>query len=328
MTDVNGDGKLDVALIALQDSFGTVYIGTALGNGNGTFQPAVLQSGSGVNESAFRISDDIDVADVNGDSRPDVVVTNYASNDLSVFVTNADATLQPHQRYGAGYGPRVSALGDFDRDGRIDIATAYAITTFGLQDGMGILRNIRAPSAPTVQAAVSRKLHNSIAFDVPLNLTGTPAVEPRRGSGANSDMHQLVITFSAPVTVGSVSASGGVNAVLSGSGNTVIVDLTNVANALNLTVSLNNVSSGGPAVNLTVPVSFLVGDSNGDRTVNAADALQVRNRSGQAADATNFRSDVNTDGFVNTADTLLVRNRSGSSLGTVEPSPESAVRQP
>ena len=58
-------------------------------------------------------------------------------------------------------------------------------------------------------------------------------------------------------------------------------------------------------------MGVLVGDTNGDRFVNAGDALQTRNRSGQATDATNFRSDVNTDGFVNSGDTLIVRANSG-----------------
>ena len=39
------------------------------------------------------------------------------------------------------------------------------------------------------------------------------------------------------------------------------------------------------------------------------DALQTRNRSGQATDETNFRSDVNADGFVNSGDTTVVRGR-------------------
>ncbi len=48
--------------------------------------------------------------------------------------------------------------------------------------------------------------------------------------------------------------------------------------------------------------------------VNAGDALQTRNRSGQATDTTNFRSDVNADGFVNSGDTTAVRARSGATL--------------
>ena len=38
MADFNGDGLLDLGMIMQQPSFGTDLIGTALGNGNGTFQ--------------------------------------------------------------------------------------------------------------------------------------------------------------------------------------------------------------------------------------------------------------------------------------------------
>ncbi len=61
-------------------------------------------------------------------------------------------------------------------------------------------------------------------------------------------------------------------------------------------------------------MGVLVGDTNGDRSVNAGDSLQTRSRSGQATEAINFRSDVNADGFVNSGDTLLVRSRAGSAL--------------
>ena len=56
------------------------------------------------------------------------------------------------------------------------------------------------------------------------------------------------------------------------------------------------------------------GDTTGDKFVNSGDALQTRNRSGQATDAINFRSDVNVDGFVNSGDSFIVRSRSGTFL--------------
>jgi hypothetical protein len=58
-------------------------------------------------------------------------------------------------------------------------------------------------------------------------------------------------------------------------------------------------------------MDVLLGDSNGDLSVNSADAQQTRNRSGQLVDTTNFRSDVNVDGVVNSADATVVRRQSG-----------------
>jgi len=92
------------------------------------------------------------------------------------------------------------------------------------------------------------------------------------------------------------------------------VNLTGVTNAQTTTVSLTNVTDGFGQVlpNASASASFLVGDTNGDRFVNAGDTIQTRNRSGQSTDATNFRSDANVDGFVNSGDSFLVRLRSGT----------------
>ncbi len=98
------------------------------------------------------------------------------------------------------------------------------------------------------------------------------------------------------------------------SGNTITVDLTGVTNAQVITVGLNCVSDGVNSGNMTINMGVLVGDTNDNGFVNAGDVLQTRNRSGQATDPTNFRSDVNADGFINAADTLSVRSRSGTSL--------------
>jgi hypothetical protein len=46
--------------------------------------------------------------------------------------------------------------------------------------------------------------------------------------------------------------------------------------------------------------------------LNSGDAIQTRGRSGQPADATNFRSDINADGSINSGDTLLVRANAGA----------------
>jgi hypothetical protein len=67
---------------------------------------------------------------------------------------------------------------------------------------------------------------------------------------------------------------------------------------------------------LTLPMSVLIGDSNADAIVNAADALQTRSRAGEAVTAANFRSDVNVDAVINSGDVISVRSRSGSSISS------------
>lgn len=148
MADFDGDGLLDVGMIMQQPSFGTDLIGTALGNGNGTFQAVRTQTGSSVFEN-LRISNDLEPGDVNGDGTPDLVVFNYASNDVSVFIVNPDGSLRPHQRYGIGNTPILGTVADFYGDGRIDIAAAIGLPPSGLHNAIVLLRNVGGLPQPT-----------------------------------------------------------------------------------------------------------------------------------------------------------------------------------
>ena len=50
--------------------------------------------------------------------------------------------------------------------------------------------------APTLQSAVSRKVHGATPYDIPLPLTGNPGVECRSGGVSNN--YQIVLTFPTP----------------------------------------------------------------------------------------------------------------------------------
>ncbi|MGH8101191.1 MAG: dockerin type I domain-containing protein, partial [Chthoniobacterales bacterium] len=81
-------------------------------------------------------------------------------------------------------------------------------------------------------------------------------------------------------------------------------------------VQINGVNGAAdaPAINFDIPMSILIGDTNANRTVNAADVAQTKGRLGQAVNATNFRSDVNANGSINAADTAIIKQKSGTSL--------------
>jgi hypothetical protein len=180
------------------------------------------------------------------------------------------------------------------------------------------------PSTPIVQSAVSRKTHgNAGTFDVNLPLSGTPGIECRRG-GATND-YTIVVTFLANVSVsgnpqatitsgeGRIGSGGAGNggAVVT-SGNIVTIPLTNIANAQSISVTLNNVNG---STNVTMPMRILIGDVNGNGSVNATDVTQTKINSGQTTDATNFRSDVNASSAINASDVSMVK----SMVGTAAP---------
>ncbi len=131
-----------------------------------------------------------------------------------------------------------------------------------------------APGGITAVGAVSRKTHGSAGdWDVDLPLSGPPGIECRKGQGANADDHRMVITFANPVTINGnpqaavTSGTGQVDAV-NINGSVVTVDLSGVANAQTIVVTLFSVSDGTNTGDVSIPMGVLLGDTNANRPVN------------------------------------------------------------
>lgn len=220
-----------------------------------------------------------------------------------------------------GY-PNQNKMGDYitivsDNTGG-DVAYA---ATFNQEEDVYFVRV--GPPAPVAQSAVSRKTHGTAGtFDVDLPLTGTPGVEPRTG-GATHD-YQLIVTFPTTVSVtGNPQAqvtsgtgqvgSGGVSngGMVTVNGSTVTVPLTNVANAQTINVTLFGVNRSG---NVVIPMSKLIGDVNGNRSVNAGDVSLAKARVGQAVGAATFRADTNANGTINSTDVSVVKANVGTGM--------------
>jgi hypothetical protein len=184
------------------------------------------------------------------------------------------------------------------------------------------------PALPVISIG-SRKPHGTTGpFEI--SLEGATLGVECRSSGGN---HTIVFRFvHALSSVGGVSFSGAGSVSSSGVGaepSEYVVNLAETGNAQVVHVSLTNVTdtAGNQSDNITVSMGVLIGDTNGDGFVNSGDATQTRNRSGQATDATNFRSDYNTDGVVNAGDATTVRARSGTSISQAFGSEESKTGQ-
>jgi hypothetical protein len=173
----------------------------------------------------------------------------------------------------------------------------------------------KSTSPVTPLSAVSRKTHGSGGtYDIQLPLTGPAGTECRAPGGSAS--HQVVITFSRTVTFTGASLTAGSGAVATkGSGTSIVtVDLSNVANAQRLVITLFNVNDGTTSNNVNIPMSVLAGDTDGNGVVNSSDITKTRSESGNTLAAANFRHDVTVSGSLNGADALFVKSKSGTAL--------------
>src|SRR5207245_6795085 len=109
------------------------------------------------------------------------------------------------------------------------------------------------------------------------------------------------------------SVSSGIGSVSNAlaSGNQVFINLTGVANAqaINITLTVNDGLNIGPVV---VPMGVLLGDVNANRLVNSTDTSIVQAQSGKPVTISNFRTDVNVNGLINSTDTSIVQSKSGT----------------
>ncbi len=78
-------------------------------------------------------------ADLSHDSHNDIVTANYATDDISVLMGNGDGTFQPARSFPAGAGPFALAVGDFNGDGRPDVAVVDNGDSYGNGQGVSIL---------------------------------------------------------------------------------------------------------------------------------------------------------------------------------------------
>jgi hypothetical protein len=139
LADLDADGETDVVYDAGARTDFTEWVGVLRGYGDGTFRFPEEYPGPIGLESPFRISSDVGAGDMNGDGRPDLVLTNNAPNDVAIFTANPDGSLNPMQRYGVGYQAHHTSIGDFNGDDVIDIATAISLPPSGISDAVVVL---------------------------------------------------------------------------------------------------------------------------------------------------------------------------------------------
>ena len=248
-------------------------------------------------------------------------VAEYGNNRIGEYTTSG-ATVNAALVSGLNHPTGIAVAGGNLFVTNFDIGTIGEYTTSGATVNAALVSGLSQPAGIAVPllltAAVSHKTHGSVrTFDVDLPLEGPRGIECRNGGGGGN--HTLVFSFNYDVVGGSASVSAGTGSV-SGTtffDNHMIVDLTGVANAQYVTVTLSNITDP-TGDSITAPVSatmgVLLGDTSGNGSVNASDVSLTKLKSGQAVDSSNFRSDVTVSGSINASDVSSVKLKSGTAL--------------
>ena len=122
--DINGDGNPDLVVTneCNGNSCTNGTYGVLLGNGDGTFQAAVSYNSGGVTATSVAL------ADVNGDGKLDLLLTNQCSDNncttgqVVVMLGNGDGTFQTPVTYGtSGLYAGSLAVADINGDGKLDL---------------------------------------------------------------------------------------------------------------------------------------------------------------------------------------------------------------
>jgi len=254
--DFNNDGKTDIA--AFNGGFDPSVI--FLGDGSGNFTAAPTEVVVNLR------SDDIGTGDFNNDGQEDIAVANSDANNVTVFLGNGTGIFSNNNTIvvNAGLRPAAVAVGDFNGDGRQDLAIANVGSGTSASNVSIVLGGCNA--APTITAAIGLTRQEGGAG-------GNSTIATVADDGGNGN---VVVTIGSENPKNGVTISNVVN-----TGGTITADIIADCGASNATFTLF-ATDGTTAITPTLTVSVIanpapvlsyddqVVTSNGSRSINPA----------------------------------------------------------
>ena len=195
--DFNNDTRQDIAVV----NYGTYTLGVFLQDTNGSF----------ANQTTFSTGYDSDpyslvVGDLNNDDKLDIVVANYGTNNVGVFLGHGDGTFAIQIIFSTGIHshPYSIAIGNLNNDTYLDIVVAnYGTNNVGVLLGYGN----GTFAIPTMYSTGNHSLPRSVAIadldndnklDIAVANYGTDSVTVLLGDGNGnfSDQNQTFFNSS------------------------------------------------------------------------------------------------------------------------------------
>jgi FG-GAP-like repeat len=156
--DLNGDSKPEIVSVNCNQNTVTVYVNT----GTGTFGTGLYYDAN-FNDNNF--PSEATIADINGDGKNDIVVSDSESGTISVFLGHGDGTVTAEPlAYDTGQFPWTAPLvADFNGDGLMDVLIPDDAFSFVYLQGFGDGTFRAAPSYPLPDTFVANAASFSVA---------------------------------------------------------------------------------------------------------------------------------------------------------------------
>ncbi len=117
--DFDGDGKSDLAATNRGTNNVSLFRNTSTG-------PGIISYAGKIDFATGSQARHVATADFDGDGKPDMAVANPGVNTVSVFQNTSSGigiiTFAPKVDLTSGINPYTIAIGDYDKDGKVDIA--------------------------------------------------------------------------------------------------------------------------------------------------------------------------------------------------------------
>lgn len=159
--DIDGDGKPDLLSVHWSGNVLWVLRNTSTGPGNIAFA-------TGVSFATTTQPHKIDVGDLDGDGKPDVVITAFTSNTMSVFrntSTPGTISFAARQDFAPGTVPYFVHIGDLDGDNKPDIAVVDRdVATMAVYRNTSTVGSISFATKQNFATPTGTMTHYGVAF--------------------------------------------------------------------------------------------------------------------------------------------------------------------